>query len=71
MRCSRRPCIRIPYKRYEELSEFVFEPSQPEQELLNARPAPLIERNPLLFWKCLSLILAFAVLFLLYVHYGR
>ena len=60
-----------PYKRYEEVSEFTYSLRNPSKNDLNARPAPLIERNPLLFWKCLSLILAGAVLYLLYVHYGR
>ena len=60
-----------PYKRYEEVSEFTYSLRNPSKNDLNARPAPLIERNPLLFWKCLSLILAGAVLYLLYLHYGR
>ena len=34
-------------------------------------PAPLIERNPLLFWKGLSALLAGLVLLLLALHFGR
>ncbi|MEW6452731.1 MAG: protein kinase [Pseudomonadota bacterium] len=60
-----------PYKRYEEVPEFTYSLRNPSKNDLNARPVPLIERNPLLFWKCLSLLLTGAVLFLLYMHYGK
>jgi serine/threonine protein kinase len=54
-----------PTKRYDELSAFVFDLRHPNKDLLNARPMPLIERNPSLFWKSLSAILAFVILLLL------
>jgi hypothetical protein len=54
-----------PYKRYEELSEFVFELRQPNQAFLNKARPPLMERNPVLFWKGVSLALALAVVALL------
>lgn len=54
-----------PYKRYEDLSEFVFELRHPSQAFLNKARAPLMERNPVLFWKVLSLVLAAAVVMLL------
>lgn len=54
-----------PYKRYEALSEFVFELRQPNQAFLNKARPPLIERNPVLFWKGVSLMLAVAVVVLL------
>jgi serine/threonine protein phosphatase PrpC/ribosomal protein L39E len=60
-----------PYKRYEELSEFVFDLRRPNANYLNSPPVPLIERNPLLFWQCLSVLLACMVLVLLFLHYGR
>jgi serine/threonine protein kinase len=59
-----------PDKRYGELSEFLFDLRHPNQAFLDARP-PLIERNPLLFWKALSFVLGGAVLLLLFVLYGR
>jgi serine/threonine protein phosphatase PrpC/predicted Ser/Thr protein kinase len=59
-----------PYKRYDELSEYVYELRHPNRSHLGSSPAPLIERNPLLFWKGLSLILAGIVLVLLYSKYG-
>jgi serine/threonine protein kinase len=54
-----------PNKRYEELSEFIFDLRHPNDEFLKSSSAPLLERNPLLFWKCLSLILACVSLLLL------
>ena len=59
-----------PYKRYEELSEFVHELRHPDRSLLDERHVPLIERNPLLFWKGLSAILACAVVVLLFILHG-
>lgn len=54
-----------PYKRYEELSEFVFELRQPSQAFLNKARPPLMERNPVLFWKGVSLTLTIALVVLL------
>ncbi len=54
-----------PSRRYAELSEFVFELRQPNPAFLNRARPPLLERNPLLFWKGLSLLLAGAVVALL------
>ena len=54
-----------PEKRYQELSEFVFDLHQPNAEFVNRRRAPFLERNPLLFWKLLSLSLALACLALI------
>jgi serine/threonine protein phosphatase PrpC len=54
-----------PLKRYEELSEFTFDLRHPNPGLLkNARP-PLAERNPILFWKCVSAVLALTIVVLL------
>jgi serine/threonine protein phosphatase PrpC len=54
-----------PAKRYAELSEFVFDLRHPNQAFLSQTRPPLIERNPLVFWKSVSLILAIAVLVLI------
>ena len=59
-----------PSRRYEELSEFVFELRHPNKNFLSPATRPLIERHPLLFWKALSLALAMAVLFLLLSRHG-
>jgi serine/threonine protein phosphatase PrpC len=50
-----------PAKRYEELSEFLFDLRQPNQAFLNKTRPPLLERNPVVFWKCVSFILAVTV----------
>lgn len=54
-----------PYKRYEALSEFIFELRQPSPAFLAKARPPLMERNPVLFWKGVSFILAVAVVVLL------
>jgi serine/threonine protein kinase/serine/threonine protein phosphatase PrpC len=54
-----------PYKRYEELSEFLYDLRHPNQAFLNKARPPLMERNPVLFWKGVSLILAVIVTLLL------
>ena len=54
-----------PARRYADLSEFVFELRQPNPAFLNRARPPLLERNPLLFWKSLSLLLAVTVVALL------
>jgi serine/threonine protein phosphatase PrpC/ribosomal protein L39E len=59
-----------PYKRYDELSEYVADLRQPGADLLNASGGPLIERNPLVFWQALSFMLLCLVLFLLVILYG-
>ena len=60
-----------PNKRYEELSEFVADLRRPNEDFLRATTAPLIERNPLLFWKALCFVLGSAVAgLLLYLRFG-
>ena len=54
-----------PAKRYESLSEFVFDLRHPNQNYVNAPAPPLIERNPNLFWKCTTAALALIVIVLL------
>jgi serine/threonine protein kinase len=54
-----------PYKRYEALSEFIFDLRNPKDAFLRSNAAPLLERNPLLFWKFLTAFLACTVVFLL------
>lgn len=54
-----------PYKRYSELTEFVYDLHQPNKEFLNKTRPPLMERNPVIFWKSISFILTVIVLILL------
>lgn len=53
-----------PYGRYDELSEFIFDIRHPNNNL-QASPKPLIERNPLLFWKGLAVLLSIVILILI------
>lgn len=54
-----------PYKRYDELSEFLFDLRHPNRAFLNKARPPLIERNPVGFWKGISLTLAGIIILLL------
>ena len=60
-----------PRKRQEALSEFVHDLHQPNAATLARARAPLAERNPLLFWRTLALLLALAVVALLGVLHAR
>jgi serine/threonine protein phosphatase PrpC len=57
-----------PYKRYESLSEFTFDLRHANAKYSTA--PPLIERDPLLFWKVATAILACAVVVLLALLHG-
>ncbi len=54
-----------PLKRYEKLSEFIFDLRHPNKAFLNKARSPLMERNPLLFWKSVSFIFAVIIVILL------
>ena len=54
-----------PLKRYEVLSEFVYDLRHPNKAFINKTRPPLIERNPALFWKGIALILALINIILL------
>ncbi len=55
----------MPAKRYTELSEFIQDLRRPSSAFLNKTQPPLIERNPLLFWKGVSFGLLLIIIFLL------
>ncbi len=50
-----------PYKRYQETSEFLFDLRHPNKAFLNQTRPPLLERDPVVFWKGMSFILAMIV----------
>ncbi len=54
-----------PYKRYEEAAEFVFDLRHPNKEFLTRTRLPLIERNPVIFWKGVSCVLLAVLIVLL------
>lgn len=51
--------------RYEEISEFIHDLRQPNRAFLSQSRPPLLERNPVLFWQGVSLILFLIVLSML------
>jgi len=55
----------FPMKRYDALSEFIYDLRHPNKAFINKTKPPLMERNPVLFWKSVSLILALGVVGLL------
>jgi serine/threonine protein phosphatase PrpC len=54
-----------PSKRYDKLSEFIYDLRNPNSAFLNKSRPPLLERNPLLVWKAVSLVLSLTVIYLL------
>ncbi|MGO1396502.1 MAG: protein kinase domain-containing protein [Halomonas sp.] len=54
-----------PHKRFPALSEFIFELHSPSPDMLKRAQLPLLERDPVLFWKGVSLALAIVVIALL------
>jgi serine/threonine protein phosphatase PrpC len=57
-----------PGQRYDELSGFVYDLHHPNQAFLNRTRPPLLERNPLVFWKTVSFLLAVALVVVLSRH---
>lgn len=51
-----------PLKRYSEVSEFAYDLNTPNRAFLQRTKPPLIERDPLLFWQSVSLILLVIVI---------
>ncbi|BEP58565.1 bifunctional protein-serine/threonine kinase/phosphatase [Variovorax sp. V118] len=59
-------------KRQQAVSEFAHDLRAPGPEFLSARMPPLIERRPVLFWQCTTVLLAAAVVLLLGLRaFGR
>lgn len=54
-----------PYNRYEALSEFIYELRYPSESSLDNARRPLLESNPIAFWKGFSLILMLIIFALL------
>lgn len=51
-----------PFARYEEISEFIYDLHHPNRIFLNKTRPPLIERNPVIFWKAASFVLMLALI---------
>jgi serine/threonine protein phosphatase PrpC len=59
-----------PMQRYESLSEFIFDLRQPNANYRDSTVTPLLQRNPLLFWKCTTVILTCIIVVLLAMLHG-
>ena len=55
----------FPNDRYGELSEFIFDLRHPNESFLDKTRPPLMERNPTLFWKSVSFILAVIIVMMI------
>ena len=51
-----------PLQRYDDLSEFIYDLHHPNQAFLNKTRPPLIERNPVVFWKSVSFVLLLVII---------
>ena len=67
----RKAVLADPWKRQEDVAEFVYDLQHPNREFLRHHSPPLIERHPLAFWKGLSLVLLIAVVLLSYRLAGQ
>ncbi len=56
-----------PKKRYEAMTEFLHDLAQPNEKFVESDSQPLLERNPMLFWKGLSGLLTGICLYLLFL----
>lgn len=54
-----------PLKRHQELSEFVFDLKQPSKAFLSQTRPPLIERDPVVFWQSVCVMLIMVITYLL------
>jgi serine/threonine protein phosphatase PrpC len=52
-----------PHRRYQEVAEFIYDLNHPNKAFVNKARPPLIERNPVLFWQCISLLLLVALVY--------
>lgn len=55
-----------PYKRYAEMTEFLFDLRHPNKVFHNQTRPPLLERDPVIFWKGVSFILTMIIVILLF-----
>lgn len=58
----------LPTKRQDEVSELAYDLRTPGGQFLRTRRPPLIERNPVFFWQCLTVLLTMAVAVLVYLR---
>ena len=52
-----------PRKRYAEVSEFIYELQQPSRDFLRKTKPPIMQRNPVLFWQCVCIVLLAVIIY--------
>ncbi|HVL00764.1 MAG TPA: bifunctional protein-serine/threonine kinase/phosphatase [Dongiaceae bacterium] len=55
-----------PSKRYDDISEFLYDLRHPSKAFLSQTRQPLLERNPVAFWQGVSILLTLVIAVLLY-----
>jgi serine/threonine protein kinase/serine/threonine protein phosphatase PrpC len=58
-------CHPEPLKRYQEVSEFIYDLHHPNKAYLSKTKPPLINRNPVAFWQGVSALLLLVIIYLL------
>lgn len=56
-----------PFYRYSQLSEFIYDLRHPNQKFISTSQPPIYIRNPIAFWKSVSIILIGIIFYLLYL----
>ena len=54
-----------PFHRYSLLSEFTYDLRHPNQKFISTSQPPIFQRHPIAFWKTVSIVLSFVILYLL------
>ncbi|MET0049827.1 MAG: hypothetical protein ABW095_01955 [Candidatus Thiodiazotropha sp.] len=57
-----------PHRRQQAISEFIYDLRHPNPAFAQRSQLPMIERNPLMFWKGVSLALFILLMLLLGTH---
>ena len=61
----KRGCHPEPLKRYQEVSEFIYDLHHPNKAYLSKTKPPLMDRNPVAFWQGISALLTLIIIYLL------
>jgi hypothetical protein len=62
----RKAVHRDPKRRYQEISELVHDLPHPNAGLIDQTPRPLLERDPVAFWRTTTVLLLVLVFYLLF-----
>ena len=57
-----------PFKRYIELSEFIYDLRSPNSDFVRKAKPPIMERNPVAFWQGIASALLISNLYFIYLY---